>query len=150
VAVLAGPPRPPRPDERAALDIALGRAGAADQPNARIFVDADGPAAGVALWLDTGTRALLGAVTHAEGAGPKFYALVKQCALDARAAGYTTATFTIRDQRLLRLLQRTFTIAPEAAGWEPNTPSGGAGRTAKEWTVTVDLDDALRQLAAVT
>lgn len=142
------PPPEVRPyEERDRDDVlaVLGDARAIDSPCNRLFVASHSPSAGVAVWVkpDAGEEGYLGAVETPAGGWKLFYQLVAAACEDAIAQGFRRGYFTVLDDKLLRRLERTFDIHPEACGWEPNT-----GRPV-QWEVHVDLTDALRQLQAV-
>ena len=129
------------PADLPGLQHALGERAAA-QDAARLVSDNQGPSTGFALWLD-GPRdqpAQLGLVSHKSGYGKPFYQLVEHCARAALAAGHTEATFDITSERLLKKLERDFRIDATPSAWAPNS---GAEL---QWTITVNLRDALAQL----
>jgi hypothetical protein len=72
-----------------------------------------------------------------------FYQLVNACARDAIARGYKHASFTVRDARLLSLIQRDFTVQAEPSAWD-----AGSGEPV-QWEIRVELEDALQQLGSV-
>lgn len=128
-------------DRRSANLRAFVGAATADARDTRIYLDDDGPAAALAVFhVQQGTDPVLGMCS---GDLKRMYACVAHGVQDLLIAGYTQGSFTISDPTLLRILVHTFRISPEPEGYEPNS------RVVKQWTVTVDLADALDQLLAV-
>ncbi len=141
------PTRPMTPNDRAAALALIGSRRAIDQPSHRVQV-LDNAQAGAAVWIapSVGNTALLGLVKLSAPAGGtridrRFYQLIDACAKQALAEGFTHATFTITDPRLLAQLERDFTIEPVPLGTIDGQPL--------EWEITVELVDAIAQLAAV-
>jgi hypothetical protein len=138
-------PLEPRDRERA-LDL-LGDARTLDSPSSRIHVlEDEGVVSGAAVVSlpDVGDEAQLGAIAlETPGDLNAVYRLAAACARDALAAGFRRGTFILLDHRLLDLLRRDFTIDARPSGWDPVTARP------LQWEVTVDLDDALAQLARV-
>jgi hypothetical protein len=111
-----------------------------------VYVHADGPAAGLAVFSvpDAGDTAELGLVYTPPGVPlARFYRLVSFGVGELIARGFRKGRFEVRDGALLRRLQRTFVIDAQPSGRDPVT---GEPVT---WTVEVDLVDALAQLGAV-
>ena len=135
--------RPYEPRDRARVLELAKDPRAIDSPGPRIIV-AEASAA-LALWVrpDAGDEGELGPVIAPAGDRRLFYRLVERACRQAIDEGLERGTFTLSDERLLRLLQREFRIEPQASGWEPAT-----GRPVR-WDVHVDLRDALRQLQEV-
>ena len=147
--------RPLRAGERAQAAQLLGVPEAWLDHGLRVVVDDAGPAAGVAAWrADQGAVAELGGIVlSALSTGPRdLYELVRGCAIEALAAGFTLAAFTLYDRALLRRLDRTFTITAEPFAFAPLSPEDermGLPRVPVAWRVEVDLADALAQLDKV-
>jgi hypothetical protein len=131
--------------ERAQAAALLGESRSLDSKRVRALVHEQGPAAGLALWVEPagGGEPLLGAVITPAGAGATFYELALACAEDALARGHRSASFRVKDALLLHEVQRTFHVEPVASGWTPRTGEPS------EWDIRVDLPDAIGQLRAV-
>ena len=139
------PIRPFRDQDRGAVLTFLGDPRAIDSPSHRLHVAEEGGAiVGAVVWTqpDAGEEAWLGTVIAPPERWDLFYGLVKATAEDALARGFKRARFTLQDKRLLDKLRRDFTIVPQPSGWNPRTHQPVA------WEVTVELEDALRQLQA--
>ena len=138
--------RPYDPADREEALALFGDARAIDDPANRLHVAVDdrGRISGSAVWHEPPAGAPEGlAVALVAGQPPEtMYALVQASVEDAIARGHTEGSFTVRDAALLGRLQRDFSIDARPSGWR-------AGR-AVEWSITVDLRDALRQLRART
>lgn len=129
--------------DRASVLALLGDARAIDSPSSRIHVvEQAGAVVGAVVWVrpDAGDEAYLGAVMAPAGRRDLFYALIAACAQDAIAQGFALARFDVRNERLLRRIERDFVVAPRVAGRSPTTGQ------ALSWQVRVDLQDALAQL----
>ncbi len=112
-----------------------------------VYVHADGPAAGLAVFSvpDAGDTARLGLVFTPPGAPlSRFYRLVRFGVEELIARGFRKGRFEVRDAALLARLQATFTIDPQPCGRDPVTDEP------MSWTIEVDLEDALAQLGGVT
>jgi hypothetical protein len=138
------------PADREAAAAALGDARPLDSPRVHAHVAEEGPAGGIALWAEPRGRPgraglpVLGPVlAPGEIAGRRFYALVLACAEDALTRGHRRGSFTLKDERLLRVIEDTFRVEPREAGWAPVTGEAVA------WEIEVDLRDAVEQLRAV-
>jgi hypothetical protein len=132
----------------------LAGAEALASPGNLVYVHADGPAAGLAVFSvpDAGDPSsgsglgtpTLGLVYTPPGAPwSRFYRLVSACVDEALARGFRKGSFQIRDAVLLARLQATFTIDAQPFGRDPLTGE------AVSWGVEVDLVDALAQLGRV-
>lgn len=134
-----------RPEDRQAAIETVGDARVIDQARHHLQVADEGPRAGVAIWTepDRGGEPYLGAVRIPTDDRQLFYRLVTACAQDALERGYTHATFTISDSRLLSLIQRDFVVDVTPSAWHPES-----GEPA-QWDVRVALDNAVDQLRSV-
>jgi hypothetical protein len=139
--------RPYRPaDRQRALEL-LGDARALDSPSQRVHVlEKEGIVSGAAVVVlpDAGDEPHLGEIAlAAPGDLNAVYLLAAACAREALAAGFRRGRFTLLDHRLLDLLRRDFTFDARPSGSDPVTARP------LQWDVTVDLEDAIRQLARV-
>lgn len=134
--------RPYEPADREEALTLFGDARAIDDPANRLHVAVDdrGRISGSAAWHEPPAGEPEGlAVALGAGQPPEtMYALVQASVEDAIARGHAEGSFTVRNAALLGRLKRAFSIDPRPSGWR----DGGA----VEWTVSVDLRDALRQL----
>ena len=142
--------RPYRHSDREHVVALLADGRAVDTPGLRVQVAEEaGAVVGAAVYRVSeggGQDARLGAVVAADDSRIRMYALVRACALDAMREGHTHGSFTVRDRRLLDRLRRDFRVDPKPSAWEPSaTTEPGAP---VEWTVEVDLADAVGQLDA--
>ena len=128
------------------LDSLLGTKRGADDPNTYTHVLEDGGVKGAAVWIaPAGGPAMLGAVSLVAGWEQKdIYRLVLATAEAALKQGFKRAIFTLHSESLLRVIEQTFTnIDVRVVGIDPKTRKG------VEWTVEVDLPDAIAQLKVV-
>ena len=134
--------RPYEPPDREEALALFGDARAIDDPANRFHVAVDdrGRISGSAVWHEPPAGAPEGlAVALVAGQPPgTMYALVQASVEDAIARGHDEGSFTVRDAALLGRLQRDFSIDARPSGWRDGA--------AVEWSVSVDLRDALRQL----
>ena len=123
----------------------LGDVRAIDQASHHVHTAAGGPAEGLAIWTEPGPggEPHLGDVYLPSDDRQLFYQLIKACARDALTRGYEHASFTVRDTRLLSLIQRDFTVEAKPSAWD-----AGTGAPAR-WEIRVELEDALQQLRGV-
>jgi hypothetical protein len=136
--------RPYREPDRGEALAVLGDARAIDSPRAHVHVSDGGAASGLALWLEPspGELAYLGPISVPTGTPRRtFYELAAACARDALARGYARGSFHVHDDALLDRLRRDFAVTPEPVGWAPITGEP------VHWEITVDLADAVQQLA---
>lgn len=137
--------RPYQTLDRAEAIAQLGDTRAIDQAAHHVHTAEGGPADGVAIWIEPGpgSEPYLGNVKLPGDNRQLFYQLIKACAQDARKRGYAHASFTVRDARLLSLIQRNFTVEAKPSAWDADTSDP------VQWEIRVELEDALQQLRSV-
>ncbi len=137
--------RPYEPSDRADAIAQLGDVRAIDQASHHVHTAEGGPAAGVAVWVEPGPggEPYLGNVKLPGDNRQLFYRLIEACARDAIQRGYGHASFTVRDDQLLSLIQRDFTVEAEPSAWDADTGDP------VQWELHVELEDALQQLRSV-
>ncbi len=135
--------RPFREQDREGALAFLVDARAIDSPGHHLHViEQDAALQGVSLWFATSPAEGRLAAVHTAEDQPRrtFYQLAAAACRDAIATGLTEGAFEVRNPALLRSLQRDFAIDPRPSAWDPVT------REPIQWTIKVNLRDALRQL----
>ncbi len=125
------------PADRAAAIAALGDARVIDQPAIQAWTDDHGGF--VTIDLGRSPHPNMGAVVGARGRRQRYELVLAAC--DGMLAfGATHGTFDVIKRTMLRDIERSFTVAPVVTGALDGVPAS--------WEITVDLNDARRQLLA--
>jgi len=141
--------RPYGSDDLVSVAGLVGDERAVEQERHRAHVAAHDARAGVAVWIETSDRqGVLSLVAtdprlvSANNARRLFYELALACARDALGRGVERGRFTLRDARVVAMVEKDFNVVARGVGRNP--------RTGVEvgWEVVVDVATVVRQLEA--
>lgn len=125
----------------------LGGSRAIDSPAHHVWVADAGPQAGLALWVAPAPgeeEGHLGPVIVPRGAPARLmYELALACIRDAQARNVRHGYLTVKDPRLLALIQRDTQFHAQPCGWHPVT-----GKPI-EWEIHSTVDNAIAELERV-